>query len=279
MYSAGDELEGRLTSSFEDVLRLRHAELADRLLDIDREKALKELLPLAQNYLSSDVYRRIESAKKGLKNVVMARPGGSTGVWSELNFRLRRPLGILTGTIDKLLMTPSTTGTGLDVEIIDFKTNRIRSLGIPKLNVLPDIAEAGSQFRRTEALGRSSEVGRTTGVKRARASYLIPIQFSLDFSDPVQSGNSATRSKAELVGESSSPIISSTKDQISLVASDYELQMQAYALAVHEVIPDPKAQRNIKVTLHFLEPNDEFQLPGACSRTRPAAQQSTKRWG
>ena len=83
MYSAGDELEGRLTSSFEDVLRLRHAELADRLLDIDREKALKELLPLAQNYLSSDVYRRIESAKKGLKNVVMARPGGSTGVWSE----------------------------------------------------------------------------------------------------------------------------------------------------------------------------------------------------
>src|SRR6185503_135962 len=64
-YSAGEEVEGRLTSSFDDVLRLRQAELADRLIDIDRENALKELLPFARNYLSSDVYQRIESAKKG----------------------------------------------------------------------------------------------------------------------------------------------------------------------------------------------------------------------
>jgi hypothetical protein len=41
-------------------------------------------------------------------------------LWSELSFRLRRPLGILYGVIDKLLVTPT------QIEILDFKTNRIR---------------------------------------------------------------------------------------------------------------------------------------------------------
>ena len=90
---------------------------------------MRALLPLAQNYLASDVFRRVSklaSTSAGdradeihrLKSV----PQSSSGLWSELRFRLRRPLGILTGTIDKLLITPN--GNGVDVEIIDFKTNR-----------------------------------------------------------------------------------------------------------------------------------------------------------
>src|SRR5439155_20351869 len=55
------------------------------------------------------------------------KPQSSPGLWSELRFRLRRPLGILTGTIDKLLITPAPNGNGVDIEIIDFKTNRISS--------------------------------------------------------------------------------------------------------------------------------------------------------
>jgi hypothetical protein len=43
-----------------------------------------------------------------------------------LRFRLRRPLGILTGTIDKLLIQPAAKGDGFDVEIIDFKNNRFK---------------------------------------------------------------------------------------------------------------------------------------------------------
>jgi hypothetical protein len=42
-----------------------------------------------------------------------------------VGFRLRRPLGILAGIIDKLLITQTPEGW-LEVEIIDFKTNRIR---------------------------------------------------------------------------------------------------------------------------------------------------------
>ena len=171
-------------------------------------------------------------------------------------------MGILTGTIDKLLITPSPTGTGLDVEIIDFKTNRIKCYDLPKSNELSGMAEARSQLQRAEAVGRSAEVGGTTGVKRVRSSYLSPLQFSLDFSDPVQSGMSVKRSEAESANESFTTL-QLPKNQISLVAADYELQMQAYALAVHELIPRLKAQINIKVTLHFLEPNVEYPLPAS----------------
>ena len=54
----------------------RQAELADRLLDIDREEALKELLPFARNYLSSEVFQRIERARKAAGDVVAGVPAG-----------------------------------------------------------------------------------------------------------------------------------------------------------------------------------------------------------
>jgi hypothetical protein len=41
-------------------------------------------------------------------------------------------------------------------------------------------------------------------------------------------------------------------------AADYELQMQSYALAARELMPDA---RRIQVTLHFLDPDVEKQLP------------------
>src|SRR5207302_2140965 len=100
------------------------------------DEAIAELMPLAQNYLSSAVFERVERARlseppalaggQGSNVAVSANPRGEVGLWSELSFRLRRPLGILTGAIDKLLITPSADGKGLDVEIIDFKTNRLR---------------------------------------------------------------------------------------------------------------------------------------------------------
>ncbi|HYN26426.1 MAG TPA: UvrD-helicase domain-containing protein, partial [Pyrinomonadaceae bacterium] len=126
-YSLGEEVEATLRRSLDDVVGSRQAELADRLLDIDAEEALKELLPFARNYLSSDVFQRIERARKEAGDVFTSVPAAGPGLWSELNFRLRRPLGILTGTIDKLLVSPSLNGKGFDIEIIDFKTNRIRN--------------------------------------------------------------------------------------------------------------------------------------------------------
>src|SRR5262249_18055198 len=90
------------------------------------------LLPLAENYLRSDVFRRVNVAQTSVcdsndkDHRLKSVPLRSAGLWSELRFRLRRPAGILTGTIDKLLITTSADGKGLDVEIIYSKPNRFQ---------------------------------------------------------------------------------------------------------------------------------------------------------
>jgi ATP-dependent helicase/nuclease subunit A len=117
-YTSDQNVEECLRQSFEEIVRLRQAQLADRLAEINFEAAMKDLLPLAKNYLSSDVFKRLEAAPK-IDNAI--RPSGDAGLWNELSFRLRRPLGILYGVIDKLLINRK------QLEIIDFKTNRIRA--------------------------------------------------------------------------------------------------------------------------------------------------------
>jgi ATP-dependent helicase/nuclease subunit A len=122
-YTPDQSAEACLHESFDHVLRLRQAQLSDRFIEIDHEAAIKELTPLAQNYLTSDVFRRVEAAPKILE-ANSPRPAGQDGLWSEVGFRLRRPLGVLFGIIDKLLITRSAAGD-VEIEIIDFKTNRI----------------------------------------------------------------------------------------------------------------------------------------------------------
>ena len=124
-YSPGDDAKERLKQSFADVIRARQAQLADRLGDINEAEALKELWPLAQNYLSSAVFSRAEGIRKIGGAEAPQQPAAAAGLWSELSFRLRRPWGMLTGTIDKLLISPAADGDGFEIEIIDFKTNRI----------------------------------------------------------------------------------------------------------------------------------------------------------
>jgi ATP-dependent helicase/nuclease subunit A len=267
-YSLDEELETSLRRSLEDVVRARQAELADRVLDIDRDEALKELLPFARNYLASDVFQRIESARKVVGDAFSDVPMTGPGLWSELTFRLRRPLGILTGTIDKLLVSPSPSGRGFDIEIIDFKTNRIRSL--PSNPEPASISSQGSQASHPPGGGAAVVLNaktRTQG-KRLRSQHSAA-QFTLDFSGQDTSNPSpeASASNGDLKESAS------LKDQIRRVASDYQLQMQAYALAVRELMPDlVKAGSEIRVTLHFLDPNLEFHLaedllePNACER-------------
>jgi ATP-dependent helicase/nuclease subunit A len=195
-YARGDDLLGCLSSSFDHVVQLRQHELAERIVAIDRNKALEELSSLAENYLSSQVFERIEcariqavaentSARKraadSLANIATG-PGAKGGLWSELSFRLRRPLGVLSGTIDKLLIS-SSDGEDFLIEIIDFKTNRFTS-------------------RQRNSLERS----------------------------------------------------------IRTAAADYELQMQGYSLAARELLPGMKL-KDVKATLHFLDPNVDLQLP------------------
>ncbi|HKO44104.1 MAG TPA: UvrD-helicase domain-containing protein [Pyrinomonadaceae bacterium] len=226
-YAKTEDAEKVLRRSFAEVVRKRKADLADRLVEINEEAAIDELLPLAQNYLSSELFERIELARTLSVNQNGKKPDGGVGLWSELSFRLRRPLGILTGAIDKLLITPAGNGDGLNVEIIDFKTNRFRE---PRKEAPPP----------TPAI---------TGI-RGKANQ---IAFDFESASLAESATSPRAIERQM----------SIAQQVQVVASDYQLQMQAYALAVTELMPSSGESANrVRVILHFLEPDIEFRLPG-----------------
>src|SRR6266849_4291846 len=230
-FAVGDEPEERLRASFEDVTRQKQAELAGRVFEIDSEQAVRDLMPLARNYLASDVFKRVTAAHRVSDETVNSKFEirnsnlSSSGLWSELRFRLRRSAGILRGTIDKLLITPAASGDGFDVEIIDFKTNRFR-------------AQTG-QRSRTAVVASTS-----TGASNAFKSGSQPAQGFLDFESPQPDATP------------SAPAFS-LAEQIDGTARDYQLQMQAYALALRELLPAGTKLRSLRATLHFIDPNVE----------------------
>ena len=219
-YTPDQNTESCLQEGFAYVVRLRQAQLADRLPEIDVATAIKDLLPLAQNYLASGVYARVEAVRAASGGEVSGKPVGGVGLWSELSFRLRRPLGVLSGIIDKLLITRSPDG--LLVEIIDFKTNRILGPQAARLQVSPPQPEP-AKARKT----------------------LGDAQFTFNFE---------TTPAAVTLNQNTSD------NSLNAAAQDYQLQMQAYALAVRQLLPNLESTK-VQVTLHFLQPNLEFHLP------------------
>jgi ATP-dependent helicase/nuclease subunit A len=214
-YTPDQNAEECLRTSFDEVLRLRQAQLADRFVEIDYERAVRQLMPLARNYLASDVFKRVESAPK-IEEHYSPRPGGEDGLWSELSFRLRRRLGVLNGIIDKLLITHSENG-GVEIEIIDFKTNRI--------------------------FYDKSETPPEPEPRRIRTPKTGQFAFDFEAEPPPQPVNRHP----------------SLAEALKTAAEDYQLQMQAYALAVRELLPS-LANAKIRVTLHFLDPNVEVHV-------------------
>ena len=236
-YTPDQDVEECLRESFAEVLRLRQAQLSDRFVEIDHELAIKVMMPLARNYLASDVYRRVEAAPKIAEHYA-ARPAGEDGLWSELGFRLRRRLGVLNGIIDKLLITRSPAGE-TEIEIIDFKTNRIL-------------------YERNEAAIALPQPQRIRTPKTG--------QFAFDFEaePPPKPINRHP----------------SLDEALKTAAEDYQLQMQSYALAVRELLPS-LSDANIRVTLHFLDPNvevhlaDELLAPARCEQAVDEGMQRT----
>ena len=165
---------------------------------------------------------------------------------------MRRSLGILTGTIDKLLITPAANGDGFDVEIIDFKTNRFR-------------ARTGNQSRM--GVVASTSIGAPGVIESGSRSA----QGFFDFeSRPAEAAPSAPEVSLE--------------QQIDGTARDYQLQMQAYALALRELLygtarGSERVERSLELkintlraTLHFIDPNVERRVsstllePESCAR-------------
>jgi ATP-dependent exoDNAse (exonuclease V) beta subunit len=241
-FREGDNVEARLTASFEDVLSQRQAELVGRTFDINKEEAVRALLPLAENYLASDVFRRIVAAQAFADSALqipnsksaIRNPHSAPGLWSELRFRLRRPNGILTGTIDKLLITPATDGEGVDVEIIDFKTNRFSVPGTTK-------AASATQVK-IQAKISANAIGQRL------------LNFESVAEDVVTE---------EIASPDIELLNASINDQVERVANDYRLQMQGYALALRELLPADVRIQTLRATLHFIEPQIEFSVPAS----------------
>jgi hypothetical protein len=142
-----------------------------------------------------------------------------------------------------LLITPAAAGDGVEVEIIDFKTNRFS----------PPPTRASKTVRNATA---------TATVVTA------PGQTSIDFEAVVE--EAATRTLFAV----------SLDEQAQTIARDYQLQMQAYALALRELIPADVHVRTLRATLHFLDPNIEISLPAemldraSCARAIDEAMQT-----
>jgi hypothetical protein len=251
-FREGDDVEARLTASFEDVLSQRQAELAGRSFDIDKTEAVRALMPLAQNYLVSGVFQRVADTQRLTvedPESSILQPRENPGLWSELRFRLRRRLGILTGTIDKLLITSAANGAGLDVEIIDFKTNRFA----------PQAGESKPHVNAAQAASTATKAGKVVNASRAQ-----PAQAAFDFE------------AVEAIAETGAPLL--PMDQITAAADDYRLQMQAYALAVRELLRagtrsqgEPVEINSLRATLHFIDPNVEISLPSSLLDSKACA--------
>ena len=248
-FVAGDDPETRLKKSFEDVRSKRQAELTGRAFEIDSEQAVRDLLPLAESYLASDVFQRVTAAHRIVgesdnSQFAIRNPQSGPGLWSELRFRLRRPLGILTGTIDKLLITPAANGHGVDIEIIDFKTNRFRTQ--PK-------ARGGRSQAAAAAVAPSPE---PAGAKLQARAGSKPAQGLFNF-ESVSEEVPAHVTGADVLPEAS------IEEQIQTVTHDYQLQMQSYALSLRELLPANVRVNSLRATLHFIDPRIEISLPAA----------------
>ncbi|HMH45718.1 MAG TPA: 3'-5' exonuclease, partial [Pyrinomonadaceae bacterium] len=246
-FREGEDVETRLSASFDEVLSQRQAELVGRAFDIEPKEAVRALLPLAENYLQSEVFRRVIAAqseadsKSQIPNPRFQIPNlqSSPGLWSELRFRLRRPLGILTGTIDKLLIRPADDGEAVDVEIVDFKTNRFPP-----------------QPKRQSGDGKRATIVMTSIPVRVSTSDARAAQGFLNFEASPVAVNEVAENGLEEPD-------ASLEQRIKTAADDYQLQMQAYALALRELLPADASLRSLRATLHFIDPNVEVAVAAA----------------
>ena len=241
-FCPGDDAATRLRASYDHVVGQKQAELAGRVFEIDRDQAIRDLMPLAQNYLASDVFKRVSALSRMDANDSSAEirnPPSAPGLWSELRFRVRRPLGVLTGTIDKLLITPGGNGNAVDAEIIDFKTNRFQ----PKRTI--------GQSQTVAAVAASSEkAGSRAKLKSS------PAQGFFDFETGARENLTAIPALTELAAETDVAL----EAQIETASRDYRLQMQSYALALRELLPANLRVDSLRATLHFIDPNVEVSL-------------------
>ncbi len=154
---------------------------------LDDEAILHDVWWLARRYAGSELRKEIDEVQRRAREL-------SSGyeVWSERVFTIRCGAALVTGAMDKVLITPHRSGRGVTAHVVDFKTNLFAT--------------------------RPGEQG-------------------------------FVNEKAEKVAW-------------------YRLQMQIYALALWELTPNV---REVRATLHFLAPDEKFELPANQAERKAAA--------
>ncbi|MBX7221647.1 MAG: UvrD-helicase domain-containing protein [Blastocatellia bacterium] len=143
IFREGDDLYDTLRQSLMDVRAARNDEWSDELAAVDEDATLRDLGPLAQNYIYSNLHRKVEERWRAGENPdVLRNPARHPFVKSELSFALRTEAAMILGSVDKLLLTEARDG--LHVHVIDFKTNTLwrKSSGFDA-----EVAEKAAMYR------------------------------------------------------------------------------------------------------------------------------------
>ncbi|MBI4747945.1 MAG: UvrD-helicase domain-containing protein [Acidobacteria bacterium] len=143
LFREGDDLFDTLRQALEDIRQTRVDEWADELAFIDDEEALKDLWPLAKNYVYSALHQKVEERwQAGLSPEAERNPALHPFVKSEMSFALRTDAAMILGSVDKLLI--SEHQDGLHVHVIDFKTN---TLWKSRAGYDTELAEKAAMYR------------------------------------------------------------------------------------------------------------------------------------
>lgn len=119
----GEAVEARLDTCLREVLAARGDEYPELVGLAGDERVTAELAPYARNYAESRMRRRVDER---LDAGARLPDGRHELVRSEVPFTLRTRRGIVTGAIDKVLLTPLQGGR-LRAFLVDFKTGYIGS--------------------------------------------------------------------------------------------------------------------------------------------------------
>ncbi|MFQ3589094.1 MAG: UvrD-helicase domain-containing protein [Chloracidobacterium sp.] len=88
---------------------------------LDDDAILRDVWWLAQRYAQSAMRRQIDTVRRA------SRTDARYAIWNEREFIVRCDAALLVGVMDKVLVTPSATGSGVTAHVVDFKTNAFKA--------------------------------------------------------------------------------------------------------------------------------------------------------
>jgi ATP-dependent exoDNAse (exonuclease V) beta subunit len=174
-YTASANIDDCLRVSLSEVRRERHQWLKELESDFDEDVTIRSLRRLARNFAGSQMFRRLDGMhRSSMHPNRLDDQVGDSVTFSEHTFVLRRRSVMLSGTIDKLVLTRSAGRSGLDAEIIDFKTDRLRPGNEGSVQTDSRAFDGMLPFENPETTGQHGLIH--AEVERLANTYLVQMQ-------------------------------------------------------------------------------------------------------